>query len=50
MGQIKGYSHNMLTQKGRAEKQLFAWQNRAKGSLPEKSTTDKKARIAYSRL
>jgi hypothetical protein len=40
----------MLTKKGRAEKQIFAWLKRANNSPPEKGTTDKKKGIVYSRL
>jgi hypothetical protein len=48
---MKGYSHNMLTQKRALKSSSLRDWKRAKGSLPEKrSTTNKKERIAYSRL
>ncbi len=40
----------MFTQKRRAEKQLFAWLEKGQNAAARKSTTDKKERIANSKL
>jgi hypothetical protein len=40
----------MLTQTGKLKEALCLTKKRAKGIPPEKSTMDKKERIAYSRL
>jgi hypothetical protein len=48
---LKGYSHDIFTQKGRAGKQLCLTEKGQKGSLSEKKiTTDKKRKITYSKL